>query len=60
MNEQRQTTHVLVVEVQLYLDDEVREFDPVKDALHITLAVSRAAFVGSICGDTQVELREAS
>ncbi len=55
----RAPTHVLTVEVPLYLQDrEAARFDPVQDAMRVVLALSRAAAEGYVCDDVQVTLVE--
>jgi hypothetical protein len=59
--ERREPTHVLQIEVPLYLDEAKREgwaYDPVKQALEIALSSSRAAYDGVICNDVQVTMVE--
>lgn len=51
-------THVLVIEVPLNLDNGKGDFDPIHDTIATALNISRAAYVGSICGDPQVSLRD--
>jgi hypothetical protein len=55
-------THILTVEVPLDLSDRPDaplEVLAAEEALRIVLALSRAAFVGALCGGAQVTLREA-
>ena len=55
----RAPTHVLTVEVPLYLQDlDAARFDPVQDAMRVVLALSRAAAEGYVCDDVQVTLVE--
>jgi hypothetical protein len=58
MREQADPTHVLRIDVPLDLAEPPAEFDAVQDALRISLAVSRASFVGAICSEVQVSLEE--
>jgi hypothetical protein len=53
-------THVLTVEVPLSLEPEMMpyDYDPVKDAVQLVLAVSRAGFSGHICDGVQVSVEE--
>lgn len=54
----REPTHVMRFEVPLYLTDppDATDFDPIQDALHTIIALSRAAYLGAICDDAQVSL----
>ena len=55
--EWRKPTHVLKVEVPLYLTEE-RDVDPVQTAIRIALSASHAAFEGNICADPEATITE--
>lgn len=57
---EREPTHVMRFEVPLYIPDPptMTDFDPVQDALHTLIALSRAAHLGTVCGDAHVSLIE--
>lgn len=57
MRTRRKPTHVLYVEVPVYLNEEY-DFDPVQDAIKAVLAISRAAFADAICDDPQATIRD--
>lgn len=59
MRTKRKPTHVLCVEVPVYLEDEY-DFDPVQDAIATVLAISRAAFADAICDDPVASIRNGS
>lgn len=57
MSEQREPTHILTVEVPLYLADAATfDYHPVQDALAIVLSLSRIAAADVLCGDANVSL----
>lgn len=60
LNERAVPTHMLRVEVPLNLDDPSHDYDAVKDAILLTLSVSRAAFSGHICDGPRVTMEEAT
>jgi hypothetical protein len=55
--EQREPTHILTIEVPLYLADAgTFAYHPVQDALNIIMSLSRIAAAGVYCGDVNVSL----
>ncbi|MGD0510836.1 MAG: hypothetical protein ABSA33_03250 [Candidatus Micrarchaeaceae archaeon] len=57
----RDPSHILKVKIPLDIADRNSfdiDFDPVRDAMVIVLAVSRAAYEGYICGQAEVNLEE--
>jgi hypothetical protein len=63
--ERRPPTHILTIEVPLALDvdlvgREVQDFDPLREALSIVLALSRLAVAGALCDDPTVSVRDAT
>jgi hypothetical protein len=57
-NERLPPTHVLTIEVPLNMENPPCDYNVVKDAIHVALSISRAAFAGHICGDAEVTLKE--
>ncbi len=52
-------THTLVVEIPIHIDPgKTLDIDPVQDALRITLALSRLATLGVLCGVPQATIRD--
>jgi hypothetical protein len=55
LRERRQPTHVLVVEIPVFLDADVsRNYDPLQNALRTVLSVSRLAVDDVLCDDPTV------
>jgi hypothetical protein len=57
--ERQPPTHILRIEVPLFLGDRAADrldYDPVKQALHIALSASRAAYDGVICDTVDVTM----
>ena len=49
-------SHMMRVEIPLCLTDESPPFDPVADALRLTMNISRAAYLRYICDEVQVNI----
>lgn len=57
MRTKRKPTHILNIEIPVYLDEEY-DFNPIQDAILAVLSVSRAAFLDAICDDPQATITE--
>lgn len=56
-----EATHVMRVTVPLRLDPDYPhpDFDAIRDAIQLSMAISRAAYVGHICAEVEVAISEA-
>lgn len=60
MNRERlEPTHMLRIDIPLNMSDPPTEYDAVKQALDLALAISRAAYDKVICNDIQVTMHDA-
>lgn len=60
MIDRRPPTHILRVDVPLFIDNDPTgpPFDAFKDAIQLTLSLSRLAYAEVICDDPNVKLIE--
>lgn len=54
----RAPTHILRITVPLDLSERAPDFDPIQDAIRVSLGISRAAYADYICDDVVAELEE--